>query len=618
MASATMSEFENNKIVKNSGTDAESEVPVTLDAFDALNGNANNLEDGEMLQELDSDPTKQQFSNNATDLGIPITLQNGPSDNVNAECEENVKDKRMPEDTRNIEHFTCEQVNSAEPEKSTVKSPVVSTPEDVTSENYDDDTDYIESAGDERVACIEEEYIQRISMLEQRHNELENVLERLTTAVECGLSQPKQPIEKAADGVEEDGADTDDTEGATAATEPEKSGMNFSRGLVLDLFVEFQHKIRNFAEDLNGVLNCSEAAIRHARVVQEWATSVQLMFEQLKEERQKIVEYIDERERNMLVIKEQFIAELDDQGKTLKQLVEDMMSHNELQKEGEEYCKTKDTSGKRTTVEKIVDLLLKRRLEEDRSIILNLNKQSKISEMKLFIIHQQSCIQQLQEQNKELRAIIEGLMGPDDVEEENPCDSDQSGTPASVTSQDQCLLRQTLGKQNSPSLSLVSDVLYCDRGEYLPGNSTDGDVATVQAYGIGRDCYEVSSGEDIVFDPLSVSYVRDQCQQAEETERQAHLTVPKEDIKGTVIDNLESPEKEKAQEETDDDSNKDFGGIKPDTEQCQETCEETPEESVEIRASERNAAGDGADVTTEKVVSPRKDEPATENKEEIA
>jgi hypothetical protein len=45
---------------------------------------------------------------------------------------------------------------------------------------------------------------------------------------------------------------------------------------------------------------------------------------------------------------------------------------------------------------------------------------------------------------------------------------------------------------------------------------------------------------------------------------------------------------------------------------------ETPEESVEIRASERNAAGDGADVTTEKVVSPRKDEPVTENKEEIA
>ena len=34
-----------------------------------------------------------------------------------------------------------------------------------------------------------------------------------------------------------------------------------------------------------------------------------------------------------------------------------------------------------------------------------------ISEQKLIIIHQQSFIQQIQEQNRELRAIIEGLMG---------------------------------------------------------------------------------------------------------------------------------------------------------------------------------------------------------------
>ena len=39
---------------------------------------------------------------------------------------------------------------------------------------------------------------------------------------------------------------------------------------------------------ISGVLNCSEAAIRHARVVQEWGTSVQLMFEEMKEERMKM------------------------------------------------------------------------------------------------------------------------------------------------------------------------------------------------------------------------------------------------------------------------------------------------------------------------------------------
>ena len=36
--------------------------------------------------------------------------------------------------------------------------------------------------------------------------------------------------------------------------------------------------------------------------------------------------------------------------------------------------------------------------------------------MKLFIMHQQNCIQDLQIQNKELRAVIEGLVGPDDID----------------------------------------------------------------------------------------------------------------------------------------------------------------------------------------------------------
>ena len=39
---------------------------------------------------------------------------------------------------------------------------------------------------------------------------------------------------------------------------------------------------------IKGVLNCSEAAIRHARVVQEWGSSVQLMFEDMKEERMRM------------------------------------------------------------------------------------------------------------------------------------------------------------------------------------------------------------------------------------------------------------------------------------------------------------------------------------------
>lgn len=64
-------------------------------------------------------------------------------------------------------------------------------------------------------------------------------------------------------------------------------------------------------------------------------------------------------------------------------------------------------------------------------------------------------------------------------------DSQQSGTPASVSTPDHCPVRDTLGRQESPLVSQVSEVLYCDRGEYLPGTSTEGDLATIQAYGIG-------------------------------------------------------------------------------------------------------------------------------------
>jgi len=42
---------------------------------------------------------------------------------------------------------------------------------------------------------------------------------------------------------------------------------------------------------------------------------------------------------------------------------------------------------------------------------------AQISEMKLFILHQQNCIQDLQIQNRELRAVIEGLVSPYDLAE---------------------------------------------------------------------------------------------------------------------------------------------------------------------------------------------------------
>ncbi|KAL4225385.1 hypothetical protein ACF0H5_016074 [Mactra antiquata] len=495
----------------------------------------------------------QECSNNASSLGVSDKIVGDVQPKLSSkalvselQCESGQGDKVPAEDTKPTDPEVIDPVTPNIQQNDCVSndSPACDSSPGVVSQDDDDDDDdddvCIETAADERIACIEEEYIQRIAILEQRHNELEDVLSKLTVAIECGIAQhaanEKFKTSSNDTEVESKAASSNDDNKAeiTDRSEPvetgEKCGIDetdVKHTLLLDMFIDFQHKIRQFAEDLNGVLNCSEAAIRHARVVQEWATSVQIMFEQIKEERHKILNYIDERERSMLVVKEQFIAELEEQGRQLQQLVSDMMSCRDLKEEGEQYCKKVDASHKRSTVERIVDMLLKKRLEEDRSIILGLSRQSKISEMKLFIIHQQSCIQQLQEQNRELRAIIEGLMGPDDTEDEDLTDSQQSGTPASVSTPDRCPIRETLDQRDEGTsyVSQVSQVLYCDRGEYLPGTSTDGDLATVQAYGIGKPNEDVETGSNIVFDPLSVDYVREQCQHAEETERQAHATL---------------------------------------------------------------------------------------------
>ena len=66
-----------------------------------------------------------------------------------------------------------------------------------------------------------------------------------------------------------------------------------------------------------------------------------------------------------------------------------------------------------------------------------------------------------------------------------PATSGTPGSPASVGTPVLCPVRETLDKANE-SISLVSDVLHCDRAQFLPGSSTDGDVATIQAYKLGK------------------------------------------------------------------------------------------------------------------------------------
>lgn len=70
-------------------------------------------------------------------------------------------------------------------------------------------------------------------------------------------------------------------------------------------------------------------------------------------------------------------------------------------------------------------------------------------------------------------------------QDEQVLGTDNSDTPAGTETPDHPTVSETLAKIGDQPISLVSDVLHCDRGSYLPGLSTDGDLATVQAYDIG-------------------------------------------------------------------------------------------------------------------------------------
>ncbi|KAH3883870.1 uncharacterized protein LOC127835389 isoform X2 [Dreissena polymorpha] len=384
----------------------------------------------------------------------------------------------------------------------------------------DDEDYYIETDGDVRIALIEEEYVDRMTLLESRNYDLEVVLHRLTTAIERLLSlqdadmpngetdevpgsemrteveadefneesnpemgdidSRKAEIQEAANDsekIESATGDTTDighntakdsdaltdcndtTDAPENASNPHKDTAGptedtidgemttvktealidstahvVSRNICIDLFIEFQKRLAMFAGELKGVLTCSDVAIRHARIFHEWGKSKQLLSEQLQHERKKMMSYIEEREKTMTVVRDQFKKELEEQGTKLENLVEEMTKYQNLMDTSDNLLKDKvvEYSQRRAVAESLTEVLLKRRLDEERSIILDLTKQSEISMMKLFIMHQQNCIQDLQIQNREQRAIIEGLMGPDDTEDDEPTDTDPTSTPVSV------------------------------------------------------------------------------------------------------------------------------------------------------------------------------------------
>ena len=121
------------------------------------------------------------------------------------------------------------------------------------------------SSCEERVRSIEEEYIQRIGSLEERHFELEDCLARLTSSLEPIFESSAADDFRSGDvaGAYEACIDEDPDYPEDHAEEKakidellrktEQQKKRFARMIGFELFIEFQQKIRNFAIELNGI-----------------------------------------------------------------------------------------------------------------------------------------------------------------------------------------------------------------------------------------------------------------------------------------------------------------------------------------------------------------------------
>ena len=116
------------------------------------------------------------------------------------------------------------------------------------------------SACEERIRSIEDEYIRRISTLEERHFELEDVLARLTSSLEplfegSAVEDDKIDLSELLGDVEDDDLEVNKETKAKIEElmlKTEQQKKKFARIIGLELFLEFQQKIRSFAMELNG------------------------------------------------------------------------------------------------------------------------------------------------------------------------------------------------------------------------------------------------------------------------------------------------------------------------------------------------------------------------------
>ncbi|XP_021364669.1 uncharacterized protein LOC110457642 [Mizuhopecten yessoensis] len=262
-----------------------------------------------------------------------------------------------------------------------------------------------------------------------------------------------------------------------------------------EMFTRFQ----NFVTEVGETVHLGALATQHSQRMDSWASHVQRLYNSLKTDHNNMQEYIELREKDWIKVRSQLQAELETQGHQIHEVITALKEHEDVRRKsernlskrvGERLLRKSERSKSLDKLDNnLVDILQKRRCDQEQAMALDFSRQLKITELKLILVRQQSYIQRLELQNKELDGVLRGVLFDPDTEQ-------FSGNyfvrnPAQI----------------GEGFNTMTDILHCDKANYLPGKSTDPDMVASQTFDIGPKTQRLSAEKEVMFDPKMLKYM---------------------------------------------------------------------------------------------------------------
>ncbi|XP_069106472.1 myosin-7-like [Argopecten irradians] len=274
-----------------------------------------------------------------------------------------------------------------------------------------------------------------------------------------------------------------------------RSFMMCLNSALQEMFSRFQE----FVNEVGETVHLGALATQHSQRMDSWASHVQRLYNSLKTDHNNMQEYIDQKEKDWIKARTQLHSELEMQGRQINEVISALKQQDDIRRKSERILNKrvgdrlllKSELGK--TLDKLdnslVDILQKRRCDQEHAMALDFSRQLKIAELKMILLKQQSYIQKLELQNKELDGVLRGVLFDPDTEQFGG--NYFVGNPG----------------ERGEGFNTMTDILHCDKANYFPGKSTDAEMVGAQTFDIGTKPQRLSAEREVVFDPKMLKYM---------------------------------------------------------------------------------------------------------------